>query len=83
VIEGIFQRHLEGITQPDIAKWANTQNHTVRWKGKPPKPFKWDKDEVRKALIDPVYAGVLKYGKSVTKLSDHYDFNQLLVSRIF
>ncbi len=83
VLRGIFEKRLEGMSQPDIAKWANTQGYHVRRRGRDPEPFIWDKSTISKVLRDPVYAGVLKFGKSVSRLSDHYDFTQAISENDF
>ncbi len=73
-VQKMFEMRLGSASQTTIAAWANKQGYTVRWKGRPPKPFKWNKATVSDLLREPVYAGVLKYGKSVVKLGDHYEF---------
>ena len=74
IIKQAFEKRLEGMSQVDIAKWLNDSGYRVRKKGKEPAPYKWDKDRVSKIFKDPVYAGVLKYGKHVANLSEYYDF---------
>ena len=74
VVQEMFNKRLAGLTQKQIADWANEQDYKVRRRGKDPKPFKWEKDDVSKLLKDPVYAGVLKYGESFVQLRTKYDF---------
>ncbi len=74
LIKQAFQKRLEDWSQPDIVEWLNKQGYTLRRKNKDPVSFKWDKDTVSKLLRDPVYAGVLKYGKSFSDLTQYYDF---------
>ena len=74
IVQDMFKMRLAGSTQKQIAEWANEQDYRVRRKGKEPKPFKWNKDDVSGLLRDPVYAGVLKYGSSFVKLKEKYDF---------
>lgn len=83
IISKIFEMRLAGKSQPDIAKWVNTQGYKVRRFGNDPEPYKWDKSKVSDLLRDPVYAGILKYGQSVTKLSDHYDFTPIISEEEF
>jgi site-specific DNA recombinase len=73
-IKQAFEKRLEGLSQLEIARWLNSQGYTVRRKNKDPETFKWDKDSVSKMLRDPVYAGVLKYGKNFVDLTEIYDF---------
>lgn len=74
LVQEMFNKRLSGLTQKQIADWANEQGYKVRRRGKDPKPFKWEKDDVSKLLKDPVYAGVLKYGESFVQLKTKYDF---------
>lgn len=83
IVSKIFEMRLAGKTQTDIAKWANTQDYGVRRFGKEPEPYKWDKSKISDLLRDPVYAGILKYGQSVTKLNDHYDFTPIITEEEF
>ena len=74
IVQEMFNMRLSGLTQKQVADWANEQGYKVRRRGKDPKPFKWEKDDVSKLLKDPVYAGVLKYGESFVQLNTKYDF---------
>jgi DNA invertase Pin-like site-specific DNA recombinase len=74
LVQDMFNMRLSGSTQKEIADWANEQDYKVRRRGKEPKSFKWDKDDVSKLLKDPAYAGVLKYGNSFVQLNTKYDF---------
>lgn len=78
VVQEMFNKRLSGLTQKQIADWANEQDYKVRRRGKDPKPFKWEKDDVSKLLKDPVYAGVLKYGESFVQLKTKYDFTPMI-----
>lgn len=78
IIQQAFEMRLEGISQPDIAKWLNTTGYMVRKKNKGHVPYKWDKDSVSKLLHDPLYAGVLKYGQALAILEDFYDFTPVI-----
>lgn len=74
VIKEAFQKRLEGVSQPDIMRWLNTTGYKVRRLQQSPEAFKWDKDAVHKLFKDPVYAGVLRYGKTLVDLTEQYDF---------
>jgi DNA invertase Pin-like site-specific DNA recombinase len=74
LVQEMFSKRMAGSTQKQIADWINEQDYKVRRRGKDPKTFKWDKDDVSKLLKDPVYAGVLKYGNSFVQLKTKYDF---------
>lgn len=73
-IKQAFEKRLEGQSQPDIMKWLNRTGYMVRRLQNDPEPFTWDKDSVHKLLRDPLYAGVLKYGKHYVNLTALYDF---------
>ena len=70
----MFQSRQDNQRLVDIAAWANQQGYKVRYKNKQPELYSWTKGRVSAMLKDPVYAGVLKYGKSLVMLRDHYDF---------
>jgi site-specific DNA recombinase len=83
IIKEAFQKRLEGISQPDIAKGLNKTPYQLRKKDKDPSPYKWDKDNVSKMLRDPVYAGVLKYGQHFANLEEFYDFTPVVTVEEF
>lgn len=78
LIKAAFQKRLDGETQENIAKTLNASSYRVRKKNKEPSLYRWDKDSVSKMLKDPVYAGVLKYGKNLVNLEEHYDFQPIV-----
>jgi site-specific DNA recombinase len=74
IIQEAFRKRIEGMSQRNIMQWLNTTGYQVHKKGKDPEPYKWDNDAVSKLFRDSLYTGVLKYGKAVSNLEDHYDF---------
>jgi site-specific DNA recombinase len=78
IIRAAFDKRLDGISNPEIAKWLNTTPYTIRKKNKAPAAHKWDKDNVGTMFRDPLYAGVLKYGNSFSNLEDFYDFTPVV-----
>jgi DNA invertase Pin-like site-specific DNA recombinase len=78
IIKQAFEKRIAGERQLDIAKWLNKTGYMVRRWQKDPEPFVWDKDAVHKLLKDPVYAGVLKYGRNLVDLMPLYDFQQAI-----
>ncbi len=83
IIRQVFEKRLGNISQIEIAKWLNTTNYKIRKKGKSPTIYKWDNGAVSNVLRDPVYAGVLKYGKHVSNLEDFYDFTPIVTVEEF
>lgn len=78
-IKHMFQMALEGKSQKEMRLWINEQNYTVQ---KRPQgeyvTHLWSKDDVSKLIRDPHYAGVHKWGKSLTDLLDLYDFERMI-----
>ena len=74
IIKRAFEKRIEGESQIDIMKWLNKSGYMVRRWQNDPEPYVWDKDAVSNLLKDPVYAGVLRYGKNYVILGDIYDF---------
>lgn len=83
LIKKAFRMRLAGETQTDIARWLNTTSYEVRHAGKEATKFTWDKDAVSKLLRDPVYTGVLRYGKHLVHLPAYYDFEPAISTKDF
>lgn len=83
LVQKAFKKRLQGESQPEIVKWLNSKNYTVRRRQKDPKPFKWDKDAISNVLKDPVYAGVLKYGQNLVNLAPLYGFEPMVTVEEF
>lgn len=82
LIKHAFQMRVEGYTLDQIRAYLN-ENRYMRWhKDATHKPYKWSIQSVQKLLNDPVYAGVVMYGKdskrSFANLTDHYDFQPMI-----
>ena len=74
-VQRMFEMIVEGASQKDVREWVNTQNYKVsKRKGLKPVAHTWSKDDVSEVLKDPVYAGVLKYGKNLINLVKSYGF---------
>ena len=80
IIREVFEKRMEGESQPAISKWLNTEQsyYRVRKKNKSAAPYTWTTAKVAKVLVDPVYAGVLKYGNSLAHLEEFYDFTPVV-----
>lgn len=74
LIQEAFQRRMEGEPLKDIAKWLTSQDYMLRKKGKEPIKYIWNVNKISKLFQDPTYAGVLKYGESLSELGAMYDF---------
>ncbi len=83
LIRQAFDMRLENMSVPDIAKWLNETNYKLRKKGKEPAKYVFDKDNLGKVFRDPLYAGVLKYGKSLSHLSEIYEFTPMVTVEEF
>jgi hypothetical protein len=80
----MFTMALQGMSQKDIRLWINEQGYTVqKLQGGKYVPHKWDKDDVSKLLKDPHYAGVHKWGKSLSNLVEKYDFEPMITVKEF
>ena len=78
-VKEMFTMALSGKSQKDLRLWINKQNYTVqKLPGGEYKSHVWDKDDVSKLLKDPHYAGVHKWGKSLTNLVEAYDFEPMI-----
>ncbi|MFM2381815.1 MAG: hypothetical protein RLZZ76_582 [Candidatus Parcubacteria bacterium] len=83
LIKQAFQMRVESKTLDQIARFLN-ENHYMRWhKGGSHQLLKWSIQSVQKMLCDPIYAGVVMYGKglktSFANLADHYDFQPAIL----
>lgn len=81
LIQEAFRRRLEERTKiEEIAQWLNTQGYTLRKNGKEPAAYEWNLNKLSKVFQDPTYAGVLKYGKSISMLNDFYEFTPAITA---
>lgn len=75
LIKTAYAMRLEGQTFKQIAEFLNAQHYERAYKGGSHRPFKWDKQTAQKVLRDPVFAGVVVYGKNnIANLTELYDF---------
>ncbi len=78
-VKHMFEMALAGKSQKQIREWINDQDYTVQKRpGGEYEPHKWDKDDVSKFLRDPLYTGVLKWGKTFTDLTETQDFEPMI-----
>lgn len=80
-IRRAFEMKLEGKTLDEIAGFLNNKGYTRLNKDGERYAYKMNKQKLAKILKDPVYAGVLMYGKNkvqVVNLRDFYDFQPII-----
>lgn len=78
-VKHMFAMALEGKSQKDIRLWINNQFYAAQKRsGGEYVPHVWDKDDVSKLLRDPLYAGVLKWGKTFINVVEKYDFEPMI-----
>lgn len=76
IIKHAFDMRIEGKTQADIMRYLNDRNdyRVFKYKQDGHFAYHWDKDSVSSLLIDPTYAGIIRYSGGVVKLGEVYDF---------
>jgi DNA invertase Pin-like site-specific DNA recombinase len=84
IIKQAFQMRAKGIAQKDIRFFLNSQKtYTETRRHGTPKPHIWDKNSVGNMLKNPVYAGVLVYGRSIVSLVKSYGFEPVTDEQTF
>ncbi len=83
LIKKVFAMRLEGKTLDEIAEYLNEGRYTRFRKDGSRKAYKMDKQRVAKFLKDPVYTGVLLYGKHTANLMELYDFQPMITVEDF
>lgn len=84
LIEKAFQMRQANTQLKEIADFLNTSGYQQYRHGKGHLPYKFDVDAVSKMLRDPIYAGILVYGKVATRLSDtDPDFSPMITEEAF
>jgi site-specific DNA recombinase len=79
LIMSAFEMRLEGKTLEEIAEYLNSKGYTSLDKNGGRFICKMTKQKVEKILKDPVYAGVLMYGKNESvNLETLYDFQPMI-----
>ena len=83
-VKHMFAMALDGCSQKEIREWINSQDYTVQKRpGGRYEAHAWSKDDVSKLLRDPHYAGVHKWGKTLTNLIELYDFQSTVSVKEF
>lgn len=84
LIQQAFEMRKKGKLQKEIAEFLNNSSYQVWRRGKGHRDYTFDEDAVSKLLKDPTYAGVIRYGLRVGKISD-YDptFTPMLTEQEF
>jgi len=84
LIKNAFRMRIEGKTLEEIAKYLNDNHYSIT-RGNKRKgefirlPYKMDKQKVSSFMTDPIYVGVLKYGKNAgLNLIESYGFQPML-----
>lgn len=81
-VKHMFEMALEGKSQKDIRLWINEQGYTVQKRaGGEYQTHVWSKDDVSQHLKDPHYAGVHRWGKNYTDLTELYDFEPMITDQ--
>lgn len=90
LIRNAFRMRLRGRKLEEIASYLNQSGYTIQTKVKDRsgehyahRIFRMDKKRVSKFLTDPVYVGVLRYGKIVIDLVQQYDFKPMITANEF
>lgn len=79
LLKHAFVLRLENKTLDEIAAYLNQNHYERAYVDGSHKPFKWNKERVRRTLNDPVYAGVVAYGEgNIADLTELYDFEPLV-----
>ncbi len=85
IIKEVFKMRLSGKTLNEIAVHVNKQGYT-RYRKKKGKrlPFNMTKQTIDKIIRDPVYTGILMYGKAdIVNLMELYDFTEMVTVKEF
>jgi len=83
LIKNSFIMRTEGKTLDEIAKYLNDNGYSRSNIKESKRYYKMDKQKVLKFITDPVYTGVLIYGKEVVNLMESYDFEPAVSVEIF
>ncbi len=80
IIKHAFDMRIEGKSQAEIMRYLNSRSdyRVFKYKQDGHFTYNWDKDSVSKVLIDPTYAGIIRYSGGVVKLEEVYDFTPAL-----
>lgn len=78
LIKKAFTLRLEGKTLDEIAVNLNERGYMRVRKDGSRRVYEMDKQTVAKILKDPIYTGVLLYGKNQVNLMERYDFQSMV-----
>ncbi len=83
LIKNAFVMRADGKTLDEIAKYLNTNGYSRSNVENSKRYYKMDVQKVSKFITDPVYTGVLIYGKKVVNLMELYDFAPAVSVEVF
>lgn len=82
-IKNAFTMRVAGKTLDEIAEYLNTSGYSRANALGKIRYYKMDKQKVAKIFKDPIYVGVMVYGKEVVNLSELYDFSPATNIEVF
>ncbi len=79
LIKEAFKMRLRGVIMSEIADFLNSNGYHTWHKDHTPRFIKMTKQRVEKFMKDPIYTGILNYGKNdVINLIEHYGFSAMI-----
>lgn len=70
LIQQAFDMRKKGSTQREIADFLNNSSYQVYQRSHGHRQYRFDEDAISRMLRDPIYAGVIRYGRRVGLVSD-------------
>lgn len=71
IIQRAFEMRQKGETQQDIVEFLNNSSYQVYKRSQGHQVYTFDRDAVSKMLKDPAYAGIVRYGTRIGRISDY------------
>jgi DNA invertase Pin-like site-specific DNA recombinase len=71
IINKAFELRQKGKTLIQIAEYINSTSYKMYWRGEGHREYVFDEDKVSIMLRDPIYAGVVIYGKNYGRIQDN------------